>query len=70
MRIRRVALPVMVLASLALLAAACGDDDDGASSTTGVSEDQATETPVSIVWGAKITPRVRMAGCVTCFRYG
>ena len=46
MGIRRVALPVVVLASLALIAAACGDDDDGASSSpSGV---QATETPVGI----------------------
>jgi hypothetical protein len=44
MRIHRVALPVMMLASLALLAAARGDDDDGASSTpTGPSEAQPKE---------------------------
>ncbi len=50
MGIRRVALPVLVLASLALLAAACGDDDDGASPTPSASpsEVQATETPVGV----------------------
>jgi len=41
MRIHRIALPVIALATLALLAAACGDDDDGASST-------ATDTPVGV----------------------
>ncbi|MCH8051066.1 MAG: hypothetical protein IIC86_03500 [Chloroflexi bacterium] len=46
MLIRRIALPVVVLTSLALLAAACGDNDDGESSPP--SEIQATETPVGI----------------------
>ena len=46
MRKHTVALPVVVLASLALLAAACGDNDDGESSPP--SAIQATETSAGI----------------------
>jgi hypothetical protein len=46
MRKHSVALPVVVLASIALLAAACGDNDDGESSPP--SAIQATETPAGI----------------------
>jgi len=52
MDLRRIVLPVVVLASLALIAAACGDDDDGASPTASDSpsptEVQATEAPAGV----------------------